>query len=65
MFTILIILFVLANIWSESSSATKFCIRTAKALARLCRCTGSSEHSLLVDVNFKIQNHDTGFLTVY
>ena len=31
------------------------CIRTAKALTRLCRCTGLSEHSLLADARLKSQ----------
>ena len=56
MVTILIILFVLAISWSESSSATIFCINeivSGKALVRLCRCTGSSEPSLLTDVKLK------------
>ena len=42
--------------WSEPSSGACYgilCLRIAKALFRLCRCTGSSEHSLLSDAKLK------------
>ena len=42
---------VLAYISSEPSSA----MRTAKAVSRFCRCTGSSEPSLLADAKIKVK----------